>query len=141
MFVLGTAAGGVMLGGFTVATLTTVGWLSPRFLFLNAAGFFAVGCSMGSIVSALLGVLGRRGQERRGISLLHGLLWLVPVLALTALLSGWIAVMPLALHLKSPTLLTGAMAAWLLGAMVLLMGAGEAAAGLRSISRRWRRLG
>jgi hypothetical protein len=140
LFVLGTVAGGVLLGGFLVGGLTFAGRLSGHVIFANTAVLFLLGCGLGSVPAVLLGIFGCPiGMQRReaGRALLRGLLFLVPTLAIAAVLSGWIAMARIALHLQSPVLLAGAGVAWLLGLGVLVLATSDGAICMQNIWRRW----
>jgi hypothetical protein len=140
LLVIGTVAGGVLLGGFLVGVMTVAGRLSGHTLVVNAAILFLLGCGAGSVPAALLGFLGcPPGTEPReaGWTLLWGLLMLVPAMAVAAVLSGWIAMAWIALHLRSPALLAGVGVAWLLGLGVLALATRDGAACLRNLRRRW----
>jgi hypothetical protein len=140
VFVLGTVAGGVALGGFVTGGMTLAGRLSGHALFPSAAALFLLGCAAGSVPAALLGYLGHPSGPRRreaGRALLRGLLALPVAMIFGAVLSGWIAMAGISSFLRSPVHSAAVGAAWLLGLTTLSIAACEALACLRNIRQRW----
>jgi hypothetical protein len=140
VFVLGTVAGGVWLGGFVTGGMTLAGRLSGHALFVGAAALFLLGCAAGSVPAALLGYLGHpAGLQRReaGRALLRGLLALPAAMIFGAVLSGWIAMAGISFYLQSPLLWAAVGAAWLVGLVMLTLVTCEALVCLRNIRQRW----
>jgi hypothetical protein len=143
LLLLGTASGGILLGGPSVAGLTAVGRLSPHFLSVNVAVLFVLGCAVAAPSAALLGLAGRPvGATRRetGRLLLRGLVLLPPALIPAALLAAWMALVGIAPYIRTPGMATGVAAAWLLGMLMMLLAGCEALSCLRNLRRhRWAR--
>jgi hypothetical protein len=95
-----TLAGGMLLGGASVAVMQFAGRMSPHLMIVAATMMFLVGALAGFVHGGVLGVLGRPADMTRQAavgSLVHSLLYLVPSLVVGWLLAGWVAALPLAL--------------------------------------------
>jgi hypothetical protein len=98
--VLWSLAGGMLLGGASVAAMQFAGRMSPHIMIVAATMMFLLGALAGFVHGSVLGILGRpASMSRRAAvgSLIHGLLYLVPSLVVGWLLAGWVAALPLAL--------------------------------------------
>jgi hypothetical protein len=140
VFVLGTVAGGVWLGGFVTGGMTLAGRISGHALFVSTTALFLLGCAAGSVPAALLGYLGHPaglGRREAGRVLLRGLLALPAAMIFGAVLSGWIAMAGISFYLQSPVHWAAVVAAWLLGLMMLALVICEGLVCLRNIRQRW----
>lgn len=133
-------AGGMGLGGMTVALLVLTERLSAHALIAASAVFFSVGAAIGLFHGALLGVLGRpEGWTVRQAlrSMLHGLIYLVPLLLLGWLGAGWAAALPIVIrgrHLFAGALTIGA---WILVLLAIVIAASAGVEAARHAYRRW----
>lgn len=125
-------AGGMGLGGVAVALLVMTEKLSAHALIAASAVYFIVGAALGLFHGALLGVMGRPDgwTVRQTIrSMLHGMIYLIPLLLLGWLGAGWAAALPIVI--RGRHLFAGAvtLAAWLLVLVAVVL---AASAGLRA---------
>ena len=133
-------AGGMGLGGVTVALLVMTERLSAHALIAASAVFFSIGAAVGLFHGTLLGVLGRPEgwSKRRALkSVLHGLIYLVPLLLLGWLTAGWAAALPIVIrgrHLFAGALTIGA---WILVLLAIVVAAGAGLEAARHAYRRW----
>jgi hypothetical protein len=133
-------AGGTLLGGAAVAVLVLTQQLSAHALIAASAVFYMIGAAAGLLHGALLGVFGRPETTtvRRALSsMLHGLIYLVPLLLLGWLTAGWAAALPIVLrgrHLVAGAVTVGAWIATLTAVAVAASAGLEAA---RHAYRRW----
>ncbi|HSJ25074.1 MAG TPA: hypothetical protein VK929_10420 [Longimicrobiales bacterium] len=129
-------AGAVTAGGFLVAAATLTERLSGHAVFVTAAGLFLLGAVGGFATGAALGYFGRptdvtAAEARTG--LVRAALWALPALAVTFLVTGWVAGTVLVLHAGAALPMVFATAAWLTGAAMVLWAADEAADALRNV--------
>jgi hypothetical protein len=139
VLVLGTVSGGVVLGGLLVGGLTVAARLAPHALLLNVATLFLLGCGLGASTAVLLGFFGcpvgvSRSDARK--ALLRGVLFVLPAMAMGAVLSGWIAAASIAIYLQSPALIVAVGAAWLLGLGIVACAVRDGMACLQNIRLR-----
>lgn len=134
------AAGGVLVGGFLVATMTLMGQLSGHGLLVTSTGLFLVGALLGFIHGGVLGWMGRPAEMTRGsavASLAMGVAYAVPALLACWLVAGWIGMTSVALYAGKAAPIIGCGVAWLAGlALVSAAGAGGWRA-LRSAYEGW----
>ena len=94
-------AGGIGLGGYLVAALTLAGRLSAHAIFLTSTGLFIIGAFLGLMHGAVLGFFGRARETEPGEALkglLRSTLYAVPGLAVSWLVTVWIAMTPVAAY-------------------------------------------
>jgi hypothetical protein len=127
-------------GGVAVALLVMTERLSAHALIAASAVFFSIGAAVGLLHGILLGVFGRPdgttpGQALR--SMLHGVIYLVPLLLLGWLAAGWAAALPIVI--KGRHLFAGAVTivAWLLVLVALVVAASSGFEAAKNAYRRW----
>lgn len=131
---------GMGLGGVTVALLVMTERLSAHALIAASAVFFAIGAAIGLFHGALLGVLGRPEGwpvSKAIRSMLHGLIYLVPLLLLGWLGAGWAAALPIVIrgkHLFAGALTIGA---WLLVLLAVVVAVSTGLRATRHAFARW----
>jgi hypothetical protein len=106
----GTLSTGLLLGGFAVALLGLAGRTSGHALLATSMGLFLVGATVGLVISALVGTLGRDDGttlEAAGYQVLKGILYALPAIAIGAMLAGWIALAVVAVYLGKVAPLAG----------------------------------
>lgn len=132
-------AGGIGLGGFVVALMTLGGKLSANGLLVTSMALFVIGAVLGFAHGAVLGVMGRPADMswRTALGALGmAALYTVPALAVSFLVTGWIALTSIAIYTGKPLALVGSSVAWIIGAGLLAYGA---VTGLRSLSAAYAR--
>jgi hypothetical protein len=134
------AAGGVLVGGFLVATMTLLGQLSGHALLLTSTGLFVVGAVLGYVHGAMLGWMGRpteltRRQALGGLAL--SVAYAVPALLVSWLVAGWIGMTSVALYSGSIPALVGCGFAWLVGLGLVAMATERGVQALRSAYAGW----
>lgn len=120
-----TLAGGLLLGGISVAIMLFTKQMRPPLMLVAASTLFFVGGGIGLAHSLVLGYFGREkgsGWKEFFSALAHGLLYFVPSLLLGWLVAGWVAALPVAL-MTSFIGSSIAIAAWVLAAVVLYFAA------------------
>lgn len=142
----GAMAGGILTGGVLVATLTYFGRLSGFALFFTSSSLFLIGALLGFAHGAVLGVVGREeGQTVRQAwtSVLHGALFAILGIAVSWLLTVWVALSVPALHMGQTRTLAFVGVAWFAAAAVLLLAARHAFRAFMNATVRWqdRRVG
>ncbi len=111
-------AGGVLAGGFLVVYGTRMQHINERSLLYTAGGFYIFGSAIGAILGGALGMFGRPIEEssRRAFrDQLLALLYVLPVLFLAFVLTGWIAMSIVAIHLGKVLPLVGVSIAYVIG--------------------------
>jgi len=98
----GTVSTGLLLGGFTVASMALAGRMSGGGLLTTSVGLFFVGSLLGLALSAALGILGREAtltwrQAARDAA--KGTLYAIPACFVGAVLAGWMGMAVIGLHL------------------------------------------
>ena len=138
--VLGAMAGGVGLGGVLVGAMTLAGNLSGHALFMNATALFVLGATLGALHGTVLGYFGRqpgvtpsqalRDFPRAGLYAMLGL-------AVSWLVSVWIAMTVVAAYTGHLVAIIGVTLAWIAAAAILAGAAVEGWRALRNAYRRW----
>jgi hypothetical protein len=133
-------AGGMGLGGITVALLVMNEKLSAHALIAASAVFFSIGAAAGLLHGVLLGVFGRPDgvTPRQALrSMLHGVIYLVPLLLLGWLTAGWAAALPIVI--RGRHLFAGAItiAAWMFVLVALVIAASSGLEAAKNAYRRW----
>jgi MFS family permease len=111
-------AGGVLAGGFLLAYGSRMQHINERHLLYTAGGLYIVGSAIGAILGGALGMLGRPIEEsaRRAFrDQLFALLYVLPVLFLAFVLTGWIAMTIVAIYLGRVLPLIGVAIAYVVG--------------------------
>jgi hypothetical protein len=137
---LWTTAGGVLLGGFLVATMTLAGQLSGSALLMTSTGLFAIGAALGLLHGGVLGLLGRPSEMSRENALGAlgmGALYTMAGATLSWFVAGSIAMTAIALYLGKavPLLLVGF--AWVVGLVIVGLAVSTGWAALRNAYARW----
>ena len=138
--ILWSLAGGMLVGGASVAAMQFAGRMSPHLMIAATTFMFLVGALAGFLHGGVLGVLGRpEGMSPRGAvaAQLHGMLYLVPALVVGWLLAGWVAALPLALfggHVLASVI---AGLAWVAMLVISLLAASRGVKALVYAYRRW----
>lgn len=141
-----SVAGGLLLGGFLVAAMTLAGRLSGNALLLTSSGLFLIGAALGFLHGAVLGYFGRPQEQTRGEALAGlglAILYDVPVLLVGLVVSGWIAMTVVAVYMNRIAPMVGVVAAWAVGAVLVLVAVRQGWVALKGAYARWpeRRLG
>lgn len=115
-------AGGVLTGGFLIATMTMAERLSGHAVLVTLIPLFLVGAIYGYLQGGVIGVLGRpegmtAGQALRAVA--KGSLYAVLGLAVTFIVAGWIALTFVALYTERTLAVTIAVAGWVAGIGIL----------------------
>ncbi len=135
-----SVAGGLLLGGASVAGLLATDRLSAHAFLMMSVLLYMVGAGLGLVHGLALGIFGRaEGTTPRQAAgqMAHGTIYLVPALLLGWLTAGWVAALPIALH-SHKILATGMLVfAWVImaGTAAFAVSAGLDAAKLAY--RRW----
>jgi hypothetical protein len=133
-------AGGIGLGGVIVALMTLAGRLSANALMLTTTGLFIIGAFLGFVHGAVLGSFSHDRSQREsdlGRSLAKGALYAIPGLAVSWLAASWISMTVVAQYAGTVTAWSGAIAGWVVGAVVLAWAGAEGVKALRVTYARW----
>ena len=120
-----TLAGGLLLGGISVAIMLFTQQMRPPLMLVAASFLFFVGGGIGLAHSLVLGYFGREkgsGWKEFFGALGHGLIYFIPSLLLGWLVAGWVAALPVAL-MTSFIGSSIAIAAWIMAAVVIYFAA------------------
>ncbi|MFW5947913.1 MAG: hypothetical protein ACOCUW_05420 [Gemmatimonadota bacterium] len=118
----GTVSTGLLLGGYTVGILALAGRTNGSALLPTSLGLFLVGAVIGLVVSVAIGLVGREDGvdvDAAIRSMLKGVLFAVPALAVGAVLSGWIAMAMIGIYAGKVLAVAGSALAALVGLGVL----------------------
>ena len=110
-------AGGLLAGGFLVAYGTMTEQVSGRALLHTAGGLYIAGALLGGVLGGALGMFGRpeRMEARSAFrDQMVALLYSLPVLFIAFVVTGWIAMTVVAIHMGEVLPLVGVSAAYLL---------------------------
>lgn len=137
--VLFAMAGGVG-GGLLVAAMTLAGRMSGHAVFATATALFLAGALIGLVHGAVLGYLGRPAGVTPGAAA-HDLgmagLYAVPGLAVSWLVSIWVAMTLIAFYTGRPGALAGAAVGWVGAGTILAAAAVHGVRALRNAYDRW----
>ncbi|MEX0892184.1 MAG: hypothetical protein WEB88_08440 [Gemmatimonadota bacterium] len=100
----GAVSTGLLLGGFTVASMALAGRMSGGGLLTTSVGLFFVGSLLGLALSAAFGILGREAtltwrQAARDAA--KGTLYAIPACFMGAVLAGWMGMAVIGLYVGS----------------------------------------
>lgn len=142
IFVSWSIAGGLVSGGFLVAATTLAGEEVGSAAAQVAVFLWALGTGAGLAHGALFGYLARdlRRPPRQVLrDMARTLLWIVPGLFVSAVLTVWISLTGPVLRGVRPGVFeaVGIFGTWILGMVLLAWAAVEGSRGLRAIYRRW----
>ena len=110
-------AGGLLAGGFLVAYGTMTEQVSGRALLHTAGGLYIAGAILGGVLGGALGMFGRpqRMEARSAFrDQMVALLYSLPVLFIAFVVTGWIAMTVVAIHMGEVLPLVGVSAAYLI---------------------------
>lgn len=118
----GTVSTGLLLGGYAVGAMALAGRINGSALLLTSLGLFIVGAVAGLVIALVIGVAGRedgRSFDEAIRSAGKGLLFAIPLAAIGAVLSGWIAMTMIGLYAGKALAVAGSAAAALAGLGIL----------------------
>lgn len=128
-------AGGVLAGGYLVATMTLAERLSGHAVLATMVPLFLVGAIAGFAWGGLLGWLARpdgmTGREA-GAAVGRAALYALPGLGVTVVVAGWIALTVPAHYTGQLLPMAGAAAGWLAGLLVLAWATEEGVRAVRN---------
>jgi hypothetical protein len=117
-------AGGLLAGGFLVAYGTMTEQISGRALLHTAGGLYIAGAILGGVLGGALGMFGRpqRMEARSAFrDQMVALLYSLPVLFIAFVVTGWIAMTVVAIHMGEVLPLVGVSAAYLIAFLAVGM--------------------
>lgn len=138
--VLAAVAGGVALGGFSVAGMSLGGRISGSGLLLSAGALFLVGAVLGFVHGGVLGYFGREdGVDGPSAvrALARAALYAIPALAVAWVVAGWIALTVVAQFTGELAPMVGVGLGWLVGAGLVAWAASTGWRALRRAYARW----
>jgi hypothetical protein len=132
-------AGGMLLGGASVAAMIFAGRMSPHLTIVASTLAFIVGAALGYLNGAVVGILGRPENmtaRQAARALLHGMVYLLPAMVVAWFLAGWVAALPLALFTGKYVAAGISIVAWV---AMLITGGFAADRGLRAVGNAFAR--